>query len=136
METSEIRRDNLRRLTEALDGGQAELAAHLNKSPAQINQWIGKNPTRNISARAARQIESLLGIPEYALDKETAPKFDVGILAECIAHIDKLVESAELEGLTPRDRAVAIIVEYESRKSAAKPKTSDVIPFSNASKAR
>jgi len=51
-----IRRENARALA-SLMGGHAELARRLGISDSQMNQTIGKNPSRNIGSNLARRIE-------------------------------------------------------------------------------
>ena len=131
MNIAEVRRENLRAIVATLPGGQAELAERLGKHPAQINQWIGKTPTRDLSTRSARAIEDCLGLEEGALDTSKAPSFDADILADAITYIDKLITRAHLD-VGPRERAAAIIQEYEQRRTeSTNAKEDKVVQFSN-----
>lgn len=68
MKIEEIRRYNLRRYIKKNDLEQKQLAAMLDKSPAQIGAIIGKNPRRNIGTKMARDVESTLQKPPGWLD--------------------------------------------------------------------
>lgn len=63
----EIRRENLREQARKV-GGQAKLAARLDKSESEISQLIGRTPQRNIGGRRARTFERFLGLKPGALD--------------------------------------------------------------------
>jgi DNA-binding transcriptional regulator YdaS (Cro superfamily) len=123
MNTTEVRRENLRAIANTLSGGQAELAERLSKHPVQINQWIGRNPTRAISARSARAIETTLGIPVESLDESTEAEVNADALAEAMVFIDGLLSQADGLNVSPRNRALAIIAEYNKRKTAAEKTT-------------
>jgi phage repressor protein C with HTH and peptisase S24 domain len=63
----EIRLANVKRLIEArFDGVDADFARAIEKSPAQVWQFL--NGERNIGERLARQIEARLQLPTGALD--------------------------------------------------------------------
>lgn len=71
MDISEIRRDNLRFIAIQNGGPRgwlAWLADALGRSESQISQILGKNPTRNIGNRLARDVEEMLKLPNGALD--------------------------------------------------------------------
>ena len=56
MDINEIRRLNARALAR-LSGSNAAFGRAIGKSPAQVNNWIGKNPIKNIGSDSARHIE-------------------------------------------------------------------------------
>jgi hypothetical protein len=70
----DTRHDNLLRLIES-HGGQRALADSIDKSPAQISQWVNRAPNsrtgtpRTISGASAREIESRLGLPAGWIDQ-------------------------------------------------------------------
>lgn len=55
----EVRRANLAALAQR-EGGQAALARRIGKDKNQVNQWLGRKGTRNLSDDTARQIEDAL----------------------------------------------------------------------------
>lgn len=63
----EIRRERLREQAQKL-GGQAKLAAKLDKSESEISQLIGRTPHRNIGSRRARMFEKILDLKPGSLD--------------------------------------------------------------------
>lgn len=67
MDIKEIRRQNLRLLSEQY-GGQRALAEAADLAPNQLNHIIGPNPIRNLGEQLARKIETNLGIPSGHLD--------------------------------------------------------------------
>lgn len=68
MKTSDVRRENLRRLI-ARSGGASALAQRLGYAgPSFLAQLAGPNPTREVTERTARTFESKLGLPDRALD--------------------------------------------------------------------
>lgn len=76
-ELAKIRRKNLQLLSAEI-GGQQELAARLEREPAQISHLIGKTPRKGIGPRLARHIEQRLGKPSGWLD---VPQWDDGALS-------------------------------------------------------
>lgn len=70
MDIYEIRRSNLQKL--AFEAGlktHAALGDLLDKPPSLISQLIGKNPTRNMGAKLAREIETAFSRPDGWLDQ-------------------------------------------------------------------
>lgn len=67
MEIEEIRRIRLREAATRM-GGPAKLAAKIDRSESQVSQLIGKNPTRNLRGKLAREFEDKLGLPKFWLD--------------------------------------------------------------------
>jgi len=66
-----IRRENARELASQI-GGHAELARRLGISDSQMNQTIGRNPSRNIGNNLARRIEQACGKEIGYLDSSHA----------------------------------------------------------------
>jgi hypothetical protein len=69
-----IRHANLLLLVERA-GTQRALAESIDKSPAQVSQWIGRKPDaqgnpRNISGKSARDIEQRLSLPPGWMDQD------------------------------------------------------------------
>jgi hypothetical protein len=87
-----VRRDNLRRLSEAY-GGAAKLAKPLgHTNGSRISQLIGKGATDEISERKARSIERTLELPEGYLDQDIAAAGSA-TLSGCVAKsVKDLVE--------------------------------------------
>lgn len=79
MEPSDARRKNLRALINAAGKGpagevnRAALAKRLGVSYAELNQIIGKTPTRNLGERRARDWERRLGLSTGWLDQQGEP---------------------------------------------------------------
>lgn len=65
----QVRRENLERLV-VDHGSQAELARVIGKDKNQINQWLGRKGSRNLSATSARSIEKKVGKPSGWLDQD------------------------------------------------------------------
>ena len=64
-----VRRENLLELA-ADEGGQAALARRIGKDKNQVNQWLGRAGSRNMSGETAREIEQQLGKPAGWLDHD------------------------------------------------------------------
>lgn len=64
----ETRRQNLAKLV-AREGGQAAFARRVDKNKNQVNQWLGRAGTRNMSDATARDIEAALHLPTGWLDQ-------------------------------------------------------------------
>lgn len=62
------RRENARALVAGC-GSQAKFAEKVDRSPGQVNHWIGPKPTKNIGKDLARHIEQSFGKPEFWLDQ-------------------------------------------------------------------
>lgn len=67
MDIKEIRRKNLRLLSEKF-GGQKPLAEAADLAANQLNHIIGPNPIRNLGEQLARKIEANVGLPLGSLD--------------------------------------------------------------------
>lgn len=69
MNTSDNRRENLRRLTSE-NGGPSAVAKRLGYSNGSfLVQMIGPSPMRPVSERTARRVEEAFGLPEGTLDR-------------------------------------------------------------------
>lgn len=75
---TEIRRDNLRALVRQ-SGGVARFSERINRSPAQVSQWLNAAPDhktgkpRAIGDKSARHIEQSIGLPHGWLDHQHQP---------------------------------------------------------------
>lgn len=98
MEINQIRRENLREEARKL-GGQAKLAAKLDKSESEISQLIGKSPIRNIGTGRARTFERALGLKRGALD--VAPDTGEFQHSEIMREIGKILTTKDAD--TQRD---------------------------------
>ena len=86
-DATETRRDNLRALATSL-GGPSALATRLGYANASfLVQMIGPNPTRRVSERTARSIETALGLAPFSLDQANAPRTPNGSLPALHADI-------------------------------------------------
>lgn len=69
MDIYEIRQKNLRKIVEQMNS-QSELAEKIGVETSYISRVIGKNPSKNIGSRMARNIEHALSLTSGFLDKE------------------------------------------------------------------
>ena len=69
MDIYEIRRKNLRKIVEQMNS-QSELAEKIGAETSYISRVIGRNPSKNIGSRMARNIEVALSLTSGFLDKE------------------------------------------------------------------
>jgi len=65
----EIRLDNLRTLCSQFKS-QRQFAIHLDRTPAQVNNWLKETPGKSIVSAAAREIEEKCGKPRGWLDND------------------------------------------------------------------
>ena len=65
----EIRRENLRRLLESVSSTEVARQAGYS-GPSYISQMAGPNPTKDITEKSARRLETGLGLPAYWMDRE------------------------------------------------------------------
>lgn len=65
----QIRRENLTVLVGA-EPSQAAFARKVRKDKNQVNQWLGRSGSRNISAEIAREIEEKCGKPRGWMDHD------------------------------------------------------------------
>lgn len=68
MRISDTRLQNLRRLMAERSLRLAQLAEKLEKAPAQVSAFAGRNPTKGIGDQIAREIEKALALPTGYLD--------------------------------------------------------------------
>lgn len=105
----EIRRLNLRRLMSEW-GGPASLARKLgHANGSYLAQLAGPNPSRDLSERTAREIESKLGLPSNWLDSEHQGqvRVDDEALASCVKAVAAALRDA---GLRPDPDKYSILV--------------------------
>ncbi|MGQ5522950.1 S24 family peptidase [Chitinimonas sp. PSY-7] len=67
MDIYAIRLNNMRLLVQRA-GGRPAFAKKINMNYTQLNQYIGKNPTKNIGDQAARNTEEKMGLPHGWMD--------------------------------------------------------------------
>ncbi len=107
----EIRRENLRALMKTW-GGPTSLAKKLGHSNGSyIAQLAGPHPTRNVSEKGAREVESKLGLPLGWMDSEhqRAPgKLNDKALADCVRAVAACLRDA---GLRPDPDVYATLVQ-------------------------
>ena len=114
----ELRRDNLRKL-QVEWGGPTSLAKKLGHSNGSyIAQLIGPHPSREISEKVAREIESKLQLPVGWLDQERAGKgrqVDDATLSLCVTAVAAAIRDA---GLSPGPETYGTLVglAYEHTK--------------------
>lgn len=113
----QIRRENLDRLVNE-HGGQAELARTVRKDKNQINQWLGRAGSRNLSAGSARQIEERLHLPKGWMDQDRdaidlasqATTLDPEKLQASIEFVEKQFDLWGLDfGAADRSRLIAAV---------------------------
>lgn len=114
-----IRRDNLRKLM-AQWGGPTSLAAKLGHSNGSyLAQLAGPHPSRELSERTARQVESKLALPGGWLDQvhaEASPLDDT-VLALCIRAVSAAAQDARVK-LGPERFADIVALAYDNSKNA------------------
>jgi len=114
----DMRRDNLRSLMTQW-GGPTSLAKKLGHSNGSyVAQLVGPNPSREISEKVARDMESRLGLPIGWLDQEHAGngrQVDEETLSACVRAVAAAIRDA---GLKPDPDAYANLVglAYEHTK--------------------
>jgi len=76
-EIQKIRHKNLRILIESLgDKGATKLADKLNRKSTQTSQFAGVKPSRGISEKMARKIESAFNLAMFSLDSTDDKSFE------------------------------------------------------------
>ena len=111
----ETRRQNLRALMGEW-GGPTSLAKKLGHSNGSyLAQLIGPNPSRDISEKVAREIESKLNLPSNWLDGEhgSARQVDNDLLVACVRAVSAAAAS---KNLTPDTMAEIVGMVYEQAK--------------------
>lgn len=109
------RRENLRALMREW-GGPTSLAKKLgHANGSYLAQLIGPNPSRDISEKVAREIESKLGLPSNWLDQEHsgARPVDNDLLCDCVRAVSA---AAGDRRLSPDTMAELVGMVYEQSK--------------------
>ena len=92
----EVRRDNLRRLTDQW-GGPTSLAKKLGHSNGSyLAQLAGPHPTRDLSEKVAREIERKLQLPDGWMDhlhKAPPGQPDTGLLIDAVAIVRDVLDA-------------------------------------------
>lgn len=115
----DTRRENLRSLIGQW-GGPTSLSRKLGHSNASyLAQLAGPKPSREVSEKVAREIESKLGLPASWMDQHHAgggQTLDDELLAECIKTVATCLRDA---GLRPDPEAYATLVQlvYDRAKT-------------------
>ena len=115
----EIRRARLRQLAEEA-GSQAALSRRVNRSPNQVNQWLGKGTARDMDSDTARMFEDVCGKPHGWMDNlpESGERSHaVGLDFETIAGaVEVLRNYLELTGQPPElvSDPVYLAIMYEA----------------------
>lgn len=116
MSTAKVRRDNLRKLIQQ-HGGPTALARKLGyKNAAFLVTVGGPNPTRSVTERNARSIESKLGLPPRSLDAvgaNPAPEGSVSteLIRESVRCVAEHVNAVGVK-LTPAKFADLVVFVY------------------------
>lgn len=118
----EIRRENLRKLMTEW-GGPTSLAKKLgHANGSYIAQLAGPHPSREVSEKVAREIESKLGLPTAWMDHDhdgRGRRIDDQALGECVRAVAAAIRD---EGLRPDPDTYANLVSltYEQAKLTGK----------------
>jgi hypothetical protein len=114
----DIRRENLRVLMTQW-GGPTSLAKKLgHANGSYLAQLAGPNPSRDISERVARDVESKLGLPPMWFDQpqaDSAKKLNDEALATCVRAVATVLRD---KGLRPDPETYATLVQlaYDHQK--------------------
>lgn len=112
-----IRRENLDLLVREAES-QAAFARTVGKDKNQINQWLGRSGSRNISTPTARLIEEKTGKPKGWLDQDRdalhaasqATGLDAEILRASIEFVEKQFDLWGKDfGAADRSRAITAV---------------------------
>ena len=115
------RRENLRALVEQW-GGPLPIARKLGYSNASfVVQMCGPNPTREVTEKTARKIESALGLPEGWLDgphaSDPAPvPVDHGLVARIVQVVAQTADDEHMR-LTPEKLGDVVALVYADTES-------------------
>jgi hypothetical protein len=114
----ETRRENLRKI-QVEWGGPTSMAKKLGHSNGSyLAQLIGPHPSREISEKVAREIESKLSLPTGWLDAprgDQARKIDDDTLGECAGAVAAAVRDAGLKP-APKTFGELVTLAYEHTK--------------------
>lgn len=118
--TYDIRRDNLRKLIREWHG-PTSLAKKLgHSSGSYLAQLAGPNPSRDISERTAREIESKLDLPSGWMDRENANNLhpsrslDEAGISDAVRLVSSCLRDAGLRP-DPEKTAMLVTLVYERR---------------------
>jgi hypothetical protein len=122
---SEVRRENLRTIAKDL-GGAKVLAEKTGKTEGQISHLIGKNATKPVRVRIARQIEDKLGLAQGYLDRVH------GLNDKLFKLVRQQVDEALKETKTKlteskRDELIALSYKLEAQYSVGKAVIRDLV---------
>lgn len=127
-----VRRDNLARLVGEADS-QAAFARAIEKDKNQVNQWLGRAGSRNISAATARHIEKKVGKPPGWLDQDRdavaevsqSAGLDAAKLSASIEFVEKQFDLWGLDfGAADRSRLIAAV--YVRMSAAVTPNLTEL----------
>jgi hypothetical protein len=114
----DIRRDNLRTLQKEW-GGPTSLAKKLEHSNGSyLAQLVGPNPSREVSEKVARDIETRLSLPVGWLDQEHTGKgkpVDDETLGICVGAVAAAIRDAGLK-IGPKTYGNLVTLAYEHTK--------------------
>lgn len=114
----ELRRENLRELSRTW-GGPTSLAKKLGHSNGSyLAQLAGPHPSRDISEKSAREMETKLGLPLGWLDQEhngNARPLDDSVLSDCVRAVAAALRDAGHRA-TPDQMADLAALAYEHTK--------------------
>lgn len=92
----EIRRDRLAVLV-AGEASQASFARKIGKDKNQVNQWLGRAGSRNMSAETAREIERKCAKPPGWMDSESDPETTASLQSHSVSEVrEKMNIAAEM----------------------------------------
>lgn len=119
----DLRRENLRKLQTEW-GGPTSLAKKLGHSNGSyLAQLIGPHPSREISEKVARDIESKLALPANWLDSDhngdTPRQLDDETLGACVRAVAAAVRDAKIQP-SPDTYADLVALTYEHTKLRGK----------------
>jgi len=130
MDIKEIRRKNMRALSEQI-GGIPAMAEKLDKDQNQIRHLIGNNPSRGIGHKIARELEAAFSKPTGWLDIDHSRGASGNQKTKRLLHvITKYIDEAHPE-LTPEQQADLIfnMLEEHVNKDLENGKIRDFIDF-------
>lgn len=129
MDINEIRRANMRRLAAGYKNRRA-FADALGRSEQQLYQLIGKNATKSIGNRIARDVEQKLVLKENSLDVLMEPAadqpsanpdgVDLELLENCIEAVEDAIESQGIRAMPAAKKAQAVAVAYSATLASSK----------------
>jgi len=113
-----IRRENLRKLMNEW-GGPTSLSKKLGHSNGSyLAQLVGPHPSREVSEKVAREIETKLGLPSNWLDQDHnghGRQIDDAALGECVRAVAAAIRDASIRP-DPDTYASLVSLAYEHTK--------------------